>query len=331
MNQALNGHVLFVSATGSGKTRTFSVPASIFSNRITLLIVPLVALRIDHLKSLKARSWSDLLNPKACAGLVIVSAEEAASADFENWVAAANYFLNLRQVVIDEVHLFLTSDYRPKLWRVIPFFSRVGIPILFLSATMPLELVTILEGQLGSPISVIRAQPIRKNICYQVNSVEPKKVLDIIQKGIDKSNLNVVFVKTKKRMNDLALALSTSFKFHGDLDQEEKARIMKDFVESEGGTMVATTAFGAGVNIPNITRTFHIGCYSLLSFAQESGRAGRSGQRAVATLILDEDPGEFEPFLHDCIRRVLHQRIDNVDIVCQKGVIDILDVNNKHN
>jgi len=78
------------------------------------------------------KSWSEALYPKVSTGLVIASAEDAASADFENWMAAANYFMNLRQIDIDEVHLFLTSEYRPKLCRAIPFFSRVGIPILFL-------------------------------------------------------------------------------------------------------------------------------------------------------------------------------------------------------
>ena len=300
---------------------TITIPAALNSDKLTIFIVPLTALRLNHLAAMQGRSWSATMNPTKGTGLVLVSAEDAASSSFQNWVSAACWSDRIGQIAVDEIHLFFTATgYRPALQKVIPFLSRLDVPLLFLSATMPEKLVRSLKAIIGSEMQVIKENPLRANIGYHVVELTAGKIEHYVKDRIDPENLNLVFVMTKKEMERVAKSLETDMIFHGDLTLEEKAQIIRRFSQQKGAVMVCTSAFGAGVNIPNISRTFHLGCYSMIDLAQESGRGGRGGMDSQAHLIFTSLPEEFAEMKVKCIRKVIHREIDGIDLECSEGM-----------
>jgi superfamily II DNA helicase RecQ len=319
MHAVLDGQnpLVVVLPTGGGKSLLFTVPAVVEQSRVTIVVVPYRAL-IENLVARIRESGIECIEWKHgennLASVVVVSADLAGDITSNgNFVAYAGLLLQkglLRRVVVDECHLiFTSSDWRPKL-ALLKNLRLLGCPVVLLTATLP----PVREHELESSMLVhnatyIRASTVRPRTRYFISWVQRDKIEETAltmcsrrQTQLRKHGLKgVVYCRSKKLCEKLADALDCPHYHAAVVDRAERLRAW----EKEGGLIMATSALGTGVDYPGIVYIMHVGMpWSMIDFAQESGRGGRAGE-AVDSVILVE---------HGEVERTLSEKGDDIDV-----------------
>jgi superfamily II DNA or RNA helicase len=321
--------ILAVLPTGGGKSLLFQLPASYDQRGTTVLIVPLVALRQQMMArcasyGIYAREW-DPRQPPDQAQLVIATPEAATSTAFGSFLNRLRTSHRLDRIVFDECHLLLPSDgrFRPAFLQLRTLLLH-RTQLLFLSATLP----PTCEPELWSQLHLTKSQPVcfrtttvRPNISYRVmlakGTTEHPQLLRRLIKAAGPGQV-IVYGRTVANVMSLAAALGCG---HYTAGSKEKAQQLQEFLLGTQRTIVATTALGLGVDVPNVSLVVHCGLpYSLIDFSQESGRAGRNGALSQSIIVRDEGPlldtveGELRRYLltgpGECRRQVLDGYLD---------------------
>jgi superfamily II DNA helicase RecQ len=309
--------LVVVLPTGGGKSLLFSVPACMDNAGVTVVVVPYRALIEDLVSRLQKRGidcieWKH--GESSPAAVVIVSADAAGDTMSNgNFIGYANMLSGkglLRRVVVDECHLIITSsDWRPKL-ALLRNLRLLPCPIVLLTATLP----PVREGELATsmllPVATyIRASTVRPNTRYYVSWCERGKVQDTAlamcrrqqQLLLDRGEKGIVYCRYKQQCEDLAKALECAYYHAGDVDRAER---LGQWL-MHGGLIVATSALGTGVDFPGIVYIVHVGMpWSMIDYAQESGRGGRAGERVDSVVLVEH--GEAE--------RTMKQKSDDLDV-----------------
>ena len=291
--------------TGGGKSVCFQIPA-LMQPGICLVISPLVALMKDQIANLQKRDIKaialtggisadetiDLLDNCQFGGykFLYLSPERLQS----DWVLERIKSLPINLIAIDEAHCVSQwgHDFRPaylKISKLKEFFPKV--PFLALTASATARVQEDICSQLGlQQPQVFRKSFARENIAYMVFEAEDKlfRMQQILTKNPEPS---IVYVRNRKACHEVATQLSTlGFKstfYHGGLTSKEKEKNMQAWLTEEVQVMVATNAFGMGIDKPNVRTVIHIQLpENLENYYQEAGRAGRNGEKAFAILLL---------------------------------------------
>ena len=291
--------------TGGGKSVCFQIPA-LMQPGICLVISPLVALMKDQIANLQKRDIKaialtggisadetiDLLDNCQFGGykFLYLSPERLQS----DWVLERIKSLPINLIAIDEAHCVSQwgHDFRPaylKISKLKEFFPKV--PFLALTASATARVQEDICSQLGlQQPQVFRKSFARENIAYMVFEAEDKlfRMQQILTKNPEPS---IVYVRNRKACHEVATQLSTlGFKstfYHGGLTSKEKEKNMQAWLNEEIQVMVATNAFGMGIDKPNVRTVIHIQLpENLENYYQEAGRAGRNGEKAFAILLL---------------------------------------------
>lgn len=291
--------------TGGGKSVCFQIPA-LMQPGICLVISPLVALMKDQIANLQKRDIKaialtggisadetiDLLDNCQFGGykFLYLSPERLQS----DWVLERIKSLPINLIAIDEAHCVSQwgHDFRPaylKISKLKEFFPKV--PFLALTASATARVQEDICSQLGlQQPQVFRKSFARENIAYMVFEAEDKlfRMQQILTKNPEPS---IVYVRNRKACHEVAMQLSTlGFKstfYHGGLTSKEKEKNMQAWLNEEIQVMVATNAFGMGIDKPNVRTVIHIQLpENLENYYQEAGRAGRNGEKAFAILLL---------------------------------------------
>lgn len=291
--------------TGGGKSVCFQIPA-LMQPGICLVISPLVALMKDQIANLQKRDIKaialtggisadetiDLLDNCQFGGykFLYLSPERLQS----DWVLERIKSLPINLIAIDEAHCVSQwgHDFRPaylKISKLKEFFPKV--PFLALTASATARVQEDICSQLGlQQPQVFRKSFARENIAYMVFEAEDKlfRMQQILTKNPEPS---IVYVRNRKACHEVAMQLSTlGFKstfYHGGLTSKEKEKNMQAWLNEEVQIMVATNAFGMGIDKPNVRTVIHIQLpENLENYYQEAGRAGRNGEKAFAILLL---------------------------------------------
>ncbi len=305
INSVLDGNDTFgLMPTGGGKSICFQIPA-LMKEGICLVISPLIALMNDQVQDLQKR------NIKAIALTGGIKTDEISSlldnCKFGNykflylsperlqsdWILERIKNLPINLIAIDEAHCVSQwgHDFRPaylKIAQLKTHFSKIPFLALTASATK-----TVLEDvilQLGMNQTVLFQKSFeRKNIAYMVFEVEDKlyRIKQILNKNPKPC---IIYVRNRKSCSDTAFQLqSLGFKstyYHGGLSMKEKVNSMNLWMNEEVQIMVATNAFGMGIDKSNVKTVIHIHLpESMESYYQEAGRAGRNGEKAFAILL----------------------------------------------
>lgn len=290
--------------TGGGKSICFQVPA-MMQDGICLVISPLVALMKDQVQRLQS------IGIKAIALTGGIRSDEMITlldnCEFGNykflylsperlqsdWILERIKNLPINLIAIDEAHCVSQwgHDFRPaylKISNLKTHFPKVPFLALTASATKTVLEDIIIQLDLEKPV-VFQKSFDRKNIAYMVFEVEDKlyKMEQILKKNQQPS---IIYVRNRKSCSETTLQLqSMGFKstfYHGGLTSKEKEKNMNLWMNEEVQIMVATNAFGMGIDKSNVKTVIHIHLpESIESYYQEAGRAGRDEQKAFAIIL----------------------------------------------
>ncbi|HSD06936.1 ATP-dependent DNA helicase RecQ [Flavobacterium sp.] len=305
IDSVLNGHDTFaLMPTGGGKSICFQVPALI-NEGICLVISPLVALMKDQVANLQNRGIKaialtggiktdevvDLLDNCQFGNykFLYVSPERLQS----DWILERIKNLPINLITIDEAHCVSQwgHDFRPAYLKISilkEYFPKV--PFLALTATATPRVKEDIITQLGlqNPVQFAKSFA-RKNIAYMVFEVEDKlfRIEQILKKNPQPS---IIYVRNRKSCLDISTQLQTlgfqATYYHGGLASREKDKNMQLWMEEKAQVMVATNAFGMGIDKPNVKTVIHIQLpENIENYYQEAGRSGRNGEKAFAVLL----------------------------------------------
>ncbi|HEY0111855.1 MAG TPA: DNA helicase RecQ [Allosphingosinicella sp.] len=293
---------LAVMPTGAGKSLCYQVPA-LARPGTALVISPLIALMHDQIRSADgfgiraaALTSADDNREETVArlrrgelDLLYVAPERATGEGFRNLLAQAKLSL----IAIDEAHCVSEwgHDFRPDYRLLRPLLDRFAdVPRLALTATADRQTRADILVQLGIPEEgLILAGFDRPNIRYQVR---PRDGVSAQLKALlgDQRGSGIVYVPSRDKAERLAEQLGSggrrALAYHAGLEPQVRARNQQAFVASEDMVMVATIAFGMGIDKPDVRFVAHAGLpKSIEAYYQETGRAGRDGDPAEAWLF----------------------------------------------
>ena len=290
--------------TGGGKSITFQVPA-LARPGLCLVITPLIALMKDQVQNLRGRGI------KAAAVYSGMTREEIV-VTLENCIFGGYKFLyvsperlatdifkvklrrmDVSMITVDESHCISQwgYDFRPAYLQIADIRKLLpGVPVLALTATATPEVVDDIQARLEfREKNVFRMSFERKNLAYVVRHVEDKEeeMLHILK---CMSGSSIVYTRNRKKTKEITSLLTrsgiTATFYHAGLSDETKDIRQKAWLKGEYRVMVATNAFGMGIDKPDVRLVIHADVPdSPEAYFQEAGRAGRDGQKAYAVLL----------------------------------------------
>lgn len=313
IHAALEGKdVLALLPTGGGKSICFQVPALV-KEGVCIVITPLIALMKDQVEQLKKRKINavaifsgmnsreiDITLDNCIYGgvkFLYVSPERIKTDIFKARVGK----MNVNFIVVDEAHCISQwgYDFRPSYLQIAEL--REILPnknVIALTATATEQVKNDIKEKLGftSDGVTFQASFARSNLSYSVRNVEDKraKLLEILQKV---GGSAIVYVRTRKATKEVAQflfknSISSSF-YHGGLPMEIRNSRQDDWIRNKTRVMVATNAFGMGIDKPDVSVVAHLDLPDTLeAYYQEAGRAGRNGQKAYAVVLVNNIDGE---------------------------------------
>lgn len=290
--------------TGGGKSVCFQIPA-MMNEGICLVISPLVALMKDQVANLQQRNIKaialtggirsnemiDLLDNCQFGNykFLYLSPERLQS----DWILERIKNLPINLITIDEAHCVSQwgHDFRPaylKISNLKTYFPKVPFLALTATATPKVREDIINELGLNKP-QVFEKSFARKNIAYMVFEVEDKlfRIEQILRKNPKSS---IIYVRNRKSCIEISSQLqSLGFKstyYHGGLNSKEKDKNMQAWMQDQVQVIVATNAFGMGIDKADVKTVIHIQLpENLENYYQEAGRSGRNGEKAFAVLL----------------------------------------------
>lgn len=290
--------------TGGGKSICFQIPA-MMQDGICLVISPLIALMKDQVANLQK------INIKAIALTGGISSDEISdlldNCQFGNykflylsperlqadWILDRIKALPINLIAIDEAHCVSQwgHDFRPAYLKIASLKEHFPkIPFLALTATATDRVKTDVISQLKlEHPAVFQKSFARENLAYMVFNVEDKlyRLEQILKKNPQPS---IIYVRNRKACLDVSsqlnyLGIKSTF-YHGGLHAKEKDKNMKLWMNEEVQAIVATNAFGMGIDKANVKTVVHIQLpENLENYYQEAGRGGRNGEKAFAVLL----------------------------------------------
>ncbi len=291
--------------TGGGKSITYQIPA-LMREGVCVVVSPIIALMKDQVDGLQKRGISavaihsglsrreiDRLLDNCIYGeikFLFISPERVESEIF----LLRLHKMKISLLTVDEAHCISQwgYDFRPsylnisKIREVIP-----SIPILALSASATDIVAQDIMSQLKFKLpKIIRSDFSRPNLSYVVRNDDNKRVqIENVLRNVDGSG--IIYVRTRDEAQELCEALvksgvSSTF-YHGGIPYAERSIRQEEWIKGKCRVMVATNAFGMGIDKPDVRFVIHYTmCDSLESYYQEAGRAGRDAKRSYALLLV---------------------------------------------
>ncbi|MBQ9591947.1 MAG: RecQ family ATP-dependent DNA helicase [Paludibacteraceae bacterium] len=303
-----NIDTLALMPTGGGKSITFQVPA-LARDGLCLVVTPLVSLMRDQVQHLREKNilaatiFSEMGShaientlSRCLYGnvkLLYISPERLGNETFRNMLPT----LNISMIAVDEAHCISQwgYDFRPAYLKIAEIRDLLPhVPILALTATATPDVIDDIKRQLHfrDNHNTFRKSFGRSNLHYIVRQVEdkPQYLLRILRSIRD--GAVIIYTSSRARTRDIATFLGEhdfpAEHFHAGLTSVKKNLIQEAWSKRETNVIVATNAFGMGIDRPDVRAVIHIDVPdSIESYFQEAGRAGRDGNESYAVLLFN--------------------------------------------
>lgn len=314
MECALAGHsCIGILPTGSGKSLCYQIPA-VLGDGMTVVVSPLIALMRDQVAGLEklgiaaARYDSSLAEEEKAALLDSLKSGTvrllfAAPESLESpWMQHAMEFVSPGLFVVDEAHCLSEWGYsfRPDYLGLPVFFRKYGFrSVMALTATATERVCRDLAGLFGvEDDCIFRAAPYRANIFRQVETIKEQektvRLVEFLREGGHRPA--VVYTCTRKDAENLSYELGKAGfsvkSYHAGMPPEIRGLVQDEFLTGAADVLVATIAFGMGIDKPDVRSVVHYHPpASLEAYVQESGRAGRDGLPSFSLVMLSARDG----------------------------------------
>lgn len=293
--------------TGGGKSICFQVPALCIEG-VCLVVTPLVALMVDQVENLSKRGILAVemhsgmhkreieIGFEKCADgrakFLYISPERLEQKNFKEMLRS----MNISLIAVDEAHCISQwgYDFRPPYLRIAEIRQLLSeVPVIALTATAVPEVIIDIQKKLEFNISNVFSKSFaRKNLAYVVSRVDDKiKKLLRICRGV--SGCGIVYVRNRRQTIEICEILksngiSASF-YHAGLENKIRSQHQSEWMEGRVRIIVATNAFGMGIDKPDVRLVVHLDLPETLeAYFQEAGRAGRDEKKSYAVLLFNE-------------------------------------------
>lgn len=318
---------LIIMPTGGGKSICFQLPA-LLQTGLTIVVSPLVALMENQVKELRDRRLpaallhSELPSQERFSTfkrleqqqlrLLYLSPETLLSQPV--WQRLCEPQLKINGLILDEAHCLVQwgdtfrpayrrlGTVRPRLLNYKPVGTKIAIAAFTATADPEAQQKIKNVLQLQQP-DIFRLNPYRENLHLKVKTVwtprgRKQQLLKFIQSQANEAGL--VYVRTRRDSEDLAQWLTergySTAAYHAGLSPEERRSLEASWIGDKIPFVICTSAFGMGINKPNVRWVAHFHAPLLLSeYVQEIGRAGRDGKPSVALMLISESTGWLDP------------------------------------
>ena len=297
--------IVVVMPTGAGKSVLFMLPAFVQVRGVTIVVVPLKALRADMVVrcaalSIRCAVWEQDSAVDG-ASIVLVTPEKAVSPEFGTFVSRIRQTQRLDRIVIDECHVILNDrlDFRQHLQQL-GKLAFADTQMVLLTATLPPRDEDELFRRMywrREEVTSIRASTVRSNIEYSVvdGPTEQAKRIEQVSNLVGEVLMNrsqpgakaVVMCESKPEIKAIVESgLFPCEPFHAEMTEDRKEDVLDDFRSGRVRVIVASGAFGMGIDIPDIRLIVNMDePRNMRDYGQASGRAGRDGLHSRAIII----------------------------------------------
>jgi len=312
IDEAVAGRdVIALLPTGGGKSICYQI-AGLQREGLTIIVSPLISLMTDQTEKLKQRGFRALAFTGGMSRsdvLDLLDNLEYGKYEFlylsperltQELVMQRLAKLDISLLAVDEAHCISQwgHDFRPAFQKILDFRDlRPDVPCMAVTATATAVVLDEIKGHLKmGNCKTVQGSFDRPQIHYHVRKTADKR--GTLERVIPVEGSSIVYVRSRKQtiLNSQSLSHAgiKAAAYHGGMDKKGRSKNMRAWMDGDIKTMVATTAFGMGIDKPDVRMVTHLELpESIESYYQESGRAGRDGAKSWATVLLSENDLEL--------------------------------------
>ncbi len=305
ISSVINGNdTVALLPTGGGKSICFQVP-TLLRKGVCVVISPLIALMNDQVKNLQEKGIKAYaLTSKLSEGEIVTIFDNLQFGNYQflylspeklqsDFIQTKLKQINIQLIAIDEAHCISEwgHDFRPSYLNInILKETHPKVPFIALTATATSRVLTdIIETlQLNKP-KIIKKSFYRSNLAYQIYDIEDK--LYKVEQMLNKVKENtIIYTNTRRNTVEISnqlnsLGFASNF-YHGGMKMDDKLDAYNNWMNETKPIIVATNAFGMGIDKPNVRLVIHMNLpQSIENYIQEAGRAGRDGKKAFSVVL----------------------------------------------